>query len=376
MKSSKKKNEWKSSTKFVSKSMPWCGKNWRIWKRCVVNVRESPAETSFVSRRSIKPKTRRRKRRRRRRYAGLHWTSPSILVRCRNPRRRRRRTKISHRIGRSSLSTKNWSWIVSSFVPRKSFSRITSVISITCQVWSDKLSTNRCRHSTMSNNWPLSTAFYRSVRFDRDQTRLSFIEIDLGSEKVHETAPQVKGLLLCGPRGCGKHMLLHAICNELGANLFDISPQNIYENYRDKEGMKMVMHLCSKVSQSIVGSDSQRFSSSDRWAKPCSLQWSLSIIVKSYSRRNWNRKRKRSVEQTISIGWELSFRSSSSQSDWPKPCPNGWRRSNQAIECYWSVYRMNRIKRWSNRCWKSSREWFFYPELSTALDCVSYVLSH
>jgi hypothetical protein len=42
-------------------------------------------------------------------------------------------------------------------------------------------------------------------------------------------------------------MLLHAICNELGANLFDISPQNIYETYREKEGIKMLMHLCSKV---------------------------------------------------------------------------------------------------------------------------------
>ena len=73
------------------------------------------------------------------------------------------------------------------------------------------------------------------------------VKLFIGSEKVHETAPQIKGLLICGPRGCGKHMLLHAIVNELGANLFDISPQNIYETYREKEGIKMLMHLCSKV---------------------------------------------------------------------------------------------------------------------------------
>jgi IQ and AAA domain-containing protein len=76
----------------------------------------------------------------------------------------------------------------------------------------------------------------------------------LGSEKVHETAPQIKGLLICGPRGCGKHMLLHAICNELGANLFDITPQNIFENYQGKEGIKMLMHLCSKVSATFRAS--------------------------------------------------------------------------------------------------------------------------
>ncbi len=74
---------------------------------------------------------------------------------------------------------------------------------------------------------------------------------NLGSEKVHETAPQIKGLLICGPRGCGKHMLLNAIVNELGANLFDISPQNIYETYREKEGIKMLMHLCSKVGKAL-----------------------------------------------------------------------------------------------------------------------------
>jgi len=48
-------------------------------------------------------------------------------------------------------------------------------------------------------------------------------------------------------------MLLHAICNELGANLFDISPQNIYETYREKEGIKMLMHLCSKVRKNPFG---------------------------------------------------------------------------------------------------------------------------
>jgi len=47
-------------------------------------------------------------------------------------------------------------------------------------------------------------------------------------------------------------MLLHAICNELGANLFDISPRNIFETYREKEGIKMLMHLCSKVAKNAL----------------------------------------------------------------------------------------------------------------------------
>ncbi|CAF4688221.1 unnamed protein product [Rotaria sp. Silwood1] len=87
--------------------------------------------------------------------------------------------------------------------------------------------------------------------YDVKQLTALYGILPFGSEKVHEIAPQVKGLLICGPRGCGKHMLLHAICNELGANLFDISPQNIYETYREKEGIKMLMHLCSKVGKAL-----------------------------------------------------------------------------------------------------------------------------
>ncbi|CAF2772312.1 unnamed protein product [Rotaria sp. Silwood2] len=87
--------------------------------------------------------------------------------------------------------------------------------------------------------------------YDVKQLTALYGILPFGSEKVHELAPQIKGLLICGPRGCGKHMLLHAICNELGANLFDISPQNIYETYREKEGIKMLMHLCSKVGKAL-----------------------------------------------------------------------------------------------------------------------------
>ena len=57
-----------------------------------------------------------------------------------------------------------------SFVHRKSLSRITSVISITCPVWSGKLNTNPCQRSTTWNSWLLSTAFSHSVGFCPDET--------------------------------------------------------------------------------------------------------------------------------------------------------------------------------------------------------------
>lgn len=48
-----------------------------------------------------------------------------------------------------------------------------------------------------------------------------------GSPAVHEKAPLVKSMMLAGPRGTGKKMLVHAICNETGANLFDLTAANI-----------------------------------------------------------------------------------------------------------------------------------------------------
>jgi hypothetical protein len=42
-------------------------------------------------------------------------------------------------------------------------------------------------------------------------------------------------------------MLVHAICTELGATLFDITPANIAGKYPGKSGLIMLLHLISKV---------------------------------------------------------------------------------------------------------------------------------
>jgi len=59
--------------------------------------------------------------------------------------------------------------------------------------------------------------------------------------------PQIKSLLLAGPRGVGKKMLLHAICTESGANLFDLSAENIAGKYPGKQGLALLIHMVTKV---------------------------------------------------------------------------------------------------------------------------------
>jgi ATP-dependent 26S proteasome regulatory subunit len=75
--------------------------------------------------------------------------------------------------------------------------------------------------------------------------------LPLGSSGVHEKAPLVKSMLITGPRGCGKKMLAHIIANETGATLFDLSPANILGKYPGKDGLKMLMHLISKVGKAL-----------------------------------------------------------------------------------------------------------------------------
>ncbi|NWR37323.1 DRC11 protein, partial [Tachuris rubrigastra] len=75
--------------------------------------------------------------------------------------------------------------------------------------------------------------------------------LPLGSQMVHENAPLVKSMLLAGPTGVGKKMLVHAICTETGANLFNLTPSNIAGKYPGKEGLLMMLHMVLKVGKEL-----------------------------------------------------------------------------------------------------------------------------
>ncbi|NXL94423.1 DRC11 protein, partial [Alectura lathami] len=75
--------------------------------------------------------------------------------------------------------------------------------------------------------------------------------LPLGSQIVHEKAPLVKSLLLAGPAGVGKKMLVHAICTETGASLFNLSASNIAGKYPGKEGLQMMLHMVLKVAKQL-----------------------------------------------------------------------------------------------------------------------------
>lgn len=82
---------------------------------------------------------------------------------------------------------------------------------------------------------------------DLNESNNSAIWLFTGSQTVHEKAPLVKALLLAGPAGVGKKMLVDAICTETGANLFNLSASNIAGKYPGKNGLQMMLHMVLKV---------------------------------------------------------------------------------------------------------------------------------
>ncbi|XP_011142769.1 dynein regulatory complex protein 11 [Harpegnathos saltator] len=73
--------------------------------------------------------------------------------------------------------------------------------------------------------------------------------LPLGDHTLRELTPLVRSILIAGPHGSGKKLLVNAICTELGATLFDITPANIAGKYPGKSGLIMLVHLISKVSR-------------------------------------------------------------------------------------------------------------------------------
>lgn len=110
----------------------------------------------------------------------------------------------------------------------------------------------------------------------------------LGSQAILKKFPLVKTLLLAGPSGVGKTMLVHGVCNETGAHLFHLSPKNLNHSYPGKRGATYLLHLVFKVSPYLLHLISKVLSgvwhdvcsviglllSGGRWAATiCDLDW-------------------------------------------------------------------------------------------------------
>jgi len=75
--------------------------------------------------------------------------------------------------------------------------------------------------------------------------------LPLGSETVHENMPVTKSLLITGPRGVGKKSLVHAICTETAANLFDLTAENLVGKFPGTQGINLLLNMIWKVANKM-----------------------------------------------------------------------------------------------------------------------------
>ncbi|KAM5255338.1 IQ and AAA domain-containing protein 1-like [Ctenodactylus gundi] len=95
---------------------------------------------------------------------------------------------------------------------------------------------------TWANKLPMPSLF------DIRQNMALYGVLRLGSPDIHSLAPLIRSILLVGPSGMGKKMLVQAVCTETGANLFDLSPGNLQDKYPGKSGAQMLVHMVFKVA--------------------------------------------------------------------------------------------------------------------------------
>ncbi|XP_023330690.1 IQ and AAA domain-containing protein 1 isoform X2 [Eurytemora carolleeae] len=84
---------------------------------------------------------------------------------------------------------------------------------------------------------------------DIRRTISEYCILPLVTAELRENTPSVKSVLLAGAEGCGKSMLVQAVCTELNATLFDLTATNIVGKYPGKSGLNMLVHLVSKVGR-------------------------------------------------------------------------------------------------------------------------------
>jgi len=75
--------------------------------------------------------------------------------------------------------------------------------------------------------------------------------LPLTSEYVHENVPHTKGILIVGGPHEAKKSILHAMANEIGATLFDLSLENLVGKYPGKKGNDLLFNMIGKVARAM-----------------------------------------------------------------------------------------------------------------------------
>eukprot|EP00753_Platysulcus_tardus_P020054 PLAT7719.1.p1 GENE.PLAT7719.1~~PLAT7719.1.p1 ORF type:complete len:919 (+),score=579.46 PLAT7719.1:53-2758(+) len=99
--------------------------------------------------------------------------------------------------------------------------------------------------TTRSYAWTAQDPSIAQIR----QSLTEYAVLPLGSSYVKKHTPLVRSVLLYGPRGSGKSMLVEAVANETGAILFNLSPSTLAGRFTEKSGPTRLVHMVFTVAK-------------------------------------------------------------------------------------------------------------------------------
>lgn len=76
--------------------------------------------------------------------------------------------------------------------------------------------------------------------------------LPLGSQVIHDLAPHSKSLFFYGFPGTGKTMMAYALCNESGANFFNLSPSNFSTMKGSAKMIQLIFYLARMKGPSVI----------------------------------------------------------------------------------------------------------------------------
>ncbi|XP_028047740.1 dynein regulatory complex protein 11 isoform X2 [Monomorium pharaonis] len=137
----------------------------------------------------------------------------------------------------------------------------------------------------------LSYQNYEARRESRDykhrlgeikQLVLEYCILPLISKETHKLAPLVRSVCIYGLPGVGKTSLANAICSEIGALLFNVSPSVLFDKYVGKEQQQRLIDIISKVAHIYAPSIIFLDAGEKPWLKKVSLQ-EMSLKPKQFA---------------------------------------------------------------------------------------------
>ncbi|KAF7411537.1 hypothetical protein HZH66_000433 [Vespula vulgaris] len=84
---------------------------------------------------------------------------------------------------------------------------------------------------------------------DIKQIIMEYCVLPLSSKEIHTIAPLIRSICICGLPGYGKTFLVDAICSEVGALLFDMTPSVLIDKYIGKKNERRLMDIIGKLSR-------------------------------------------------------------------------------------------------------------------------------